>query len=296
MTEARLAQPKKRRSPKRDLEVPRPWLKFVGGKTRLLPELCKRLPAKFGRYHEPFVGGGALFWHLQREGLLKGGAVLSDANERLIRAYRGIWGEPETVIELLRQYAALHAERGARFFEQQRVVPIDGRCDAAVAAWLIYVNRACFNGLYRLNKKGKFNTSFGDGSPIVIDEENLRACARALGSGVDLCTLDFEVSVQNVFRGDAVYFDPPYVPVSKTANFDSYTADGFTEKDQRRLATYARRLKQNGAHVLLTNSDHPFVRELYPEPFWKVERVEVRGDALNTDGAKRGKVGELIIS
>lgn len=301
MTEARLARPKKRRSLKRDLEVPRPLIKFAGGKTRLLPELCKRLPAKFGRYHEPFVGGGALFWYLQREGLLKGGAVLSDSNERLIRAYRGVRDDVSATIRLLGGFNRAHLASGKAFFEgvKRRNPEKDYTEDASAAAWLIYMNKTCFNGLYRVNQKGEFNVSFGDyKDPKILDEENLRACSRAL-QGVELEARDFDPRTTGCVdpsTGDLWYADPPYVPVSKTALFTGYTADGFTKEDQERLAEYARSLKARGVHVLLTNSDAPLVRELYQEPFWKVERVEVRGDALNTDGAKRGKVGELIIS
>lgn len=293
MTEARLAQPKKRRSPKRDLEVPRPFLKYAGGKSRLLPELCKRLPAKFGRYHEPFVGGGALFWHLQREGLLKGGAVLSDSNERVIRAYRGIRDQIEVTIADLAFHAKAHSKE--HFYKMRAALRDEAFPPYVMAAWLIYMNKTCFNGLYRVNRKGEFNVSFGDyKDPKILDEENLRACSRALQE-VEIRCGDFAVET-GVDDGDLVYFDSPYVPVSKTANFSGYTADGFTREDQERLAERARELKERGAFVMLTNSDHPLVRELYPEPFWRVERVEVRGDALNTDGAKRGKVGELIIS
>lgn len=293
MTEARLVQLKKRRPPGRDLEVPRPWIKFAGGKSRLLPELCKRIPKDFCRYHEPFVGGGALFWHLQREGLLKHGAVLSDANERLIRAYRGIRDDVGSVIELLQSYVALHKLQGRAFFDRMREAPPES--DALTAAWLVYLNKTCFNGLYRVNQRGEFNVPFGDyKDQKILDEENLRACSRVL-QGVEIRSGDFGAET-GVEPGDLVYFDSPYVPVSKTALFTGYTADGFTGEDQERLAERARRFKETGVHVLLTNSDAPLVRDLYPEPFWKVERVEVRGDALNTDGAKRGKVGELIIS
>lgn len=300
MIEARLVRPKKRRSPKHDLEVPRPFIKTAGGKARLLPELCKRLPVKFGRYHELFVGGGAFFWHLQGEGLLKGGAVLNDSNERLIRAYRGIRDNVENVIEMLQSYVTLHKLQGRAFFERMRGVPPES--DALTASWLVYLNKTAYNGLYRENRKGQFNVSFGDyKNPAILDEQNLRACSRALQE-VEIHSGDFDIATTlgthfgEVAPGDLWYADPPYVPVSKTANFTGYTRDGFTQGDQRRLAQLAMALKREGVHVLLTNSDAPLVRELYPEPFWKVERVEVRGDALNTDGAKRGKVGELIIS
>lgn len=293
MTEARLVQSKKRRPPGRDLEVPRPFLKMAGGKARLLPELCKRIPEDFGRYHEPFVGGGALFWHLQREGLLKHGAVLSDANERLIRAYRGIRDDVGSVIELLREHVAKHSK--GHFYKMRAALRDEAFPPAVMAAWLIYVNKTCFNGLYRVNQRGEFNVSFGDyKDPKILDEENLRACSRAL-QGVEIFEGDFE-DVSTVVPGDLWYADAPYAPLTKTALFTNYTADGFTEDDQARLSRLARDLKSRGVHVLLTNSDAPLVRDLYPEPFWRVERVEVRGDALNTDGAKRGKVGELVIS
>jgi len=283
----------RRRAPKRDLEVPRPFLKYAGGKARLLPELCKRIPAKFGRYHELFVGGGALFWHLQREGLLKGGAVLSDSNGRLIRAYRGIRDQIEVTIADLTLHAKAHSKE--HFYKMRAALRDEAFPPYVMAAWLIYMNKTCFNGLYRVNQNGEFNVSFGDyKDPKILDEENLRACSRALQE-VEIRSGDFAVET-GVDVGDLVYFDSPYVPVSKTANFSGYTADGFTKEDQERLAERARRLKEMGAHVILTNSDAPLVRELYPEPFWKVDRIEVRGDALNTDGAKRGKVGELVIS
>ena len=277
----------------RELEVPRPFVKFAGGKTRLLGELRARLPEKFGRYHELFVGGGALFFELRREGLIRDGAVLNDSNERLVRAYRGIRDDVGLVVELLQQHKAEHSK--AHFYRMRESFKDEAFPLHYMAAWLIYMNKTCFNGLYRVNRKGAFNVSFGDyANPKILDEENLRACSRALQE-VEIRCGDFAVET-GVDVGDLVYFDSPYVPVSKTALFTGYTADGFTEADQRRLAARAHHLKQNGAHVLLTNSDHPLVRELYPEPFWKVERVEVRGDALNTDGAKRGKVGELVIS
>jgi DNA adenine methylase len=293
-------------------EVPRPFLKMVGGKRRLLPELIKRIPKKtdpvtgeitpnVGRYHEHFVGGGALFWELRREGRISD-AVLSDKDERLARAWRGVRDDVDGVIGALREHEYLHSRE---HFECMRTVTEFGS-DALCAAWRIYVAQTSFNGLYRVNRKGLLNAPFGDyDRPLILDEENLRACSRAL-SGVEIHACDFEaleVACSGPTRlfftprpGDFVYLDPPYAPVSKTASFRGYTADGFTDDDHQRLAAHARRLKEAGASVLLTNSDAPLVRDLYPEPFWRVERVEARGNAVSCDGEGRGRVAELIIS
>lgn len=285
----------KRSRQRRAEEVPRPFLKYVGGKRRLLPELAKRLPEDIRerRYHEPFVGGGALFWHLRREGRIGGRVVLSDSNERLMRSYRGVCDDVEGVLFRLRQ----HEERHAReHFEAIRRIEVDRLVEnAATAAWFIYLNKTAYNGLYRVNASGQFNTPFGDyAKPKILDEENLRACSRAL-QDVELCHADF-ADVRPGGPEDFFYFDPPYAPATKTRGFTGYGPGGFTDDDQRRLAEYAATLKRAGARVLLTNSDTPLVRELYPEPFWKVERVEVRGDAVSCKAEGRGRVAELIIS
>lgn len=271
-------------------EVPRPFLKFVGGKRRLLPELCKRVPEKIGRYHELFIGGGALFFELRREGRINN-AVIGDADERLARTWRGVRDDLDGVLAALREHERIHSRE---HFECMRTVTTFAT-DALCAAWRIYVSKTAYNGLYRANRKGMLNATFGDyESPRIVDERNLRACSRAL-QGVEIVHCDFE-DLRPGQEGDFFYFDPPYVPVSKTANFRGYTATGFDEDAQRRLAEHARRLKEAGARVLLTNSDAPLVRELYLEPFWKVERVEARGDAVNCKGEGRGKIAELIIS
>lgn len=284
----------KRSKRRRAEEVPRPFVKFIGGKRRVLPELAKRLPEDLPglRYHEPFVGGGALFWHLRREGRIGGRPVLSDTNDRLIRTYRGIRDYVGDVMTNLTQACGKHS---ADFFEKVRKTNPDRGTDDQVAAWLIYLNKTAYNGLYRVNASGQFNAPFGKyANPKILDEENLRACSRAL-QGVELCHADF-ADVRPGGPGDFFYFDPPYMPVTKTRSFTGYGPGGFTGDDQCRLAEHAANLKRAGAKVLLTNSDAPLVRELYPEPFWKVERVEARGDAVSCKAEGRGRVAELIIS
>ena len=261
----------------------RPFLKWVGGKRQLIPQLLANAPPAFGRYYEPFVGGGALFFHLRPRA-----AVLADANERLIRTYRGVRDDVEAVIDRLRRYPY-----ESSFYYRMRALPIDRRSDAEVAAWFIYLNRAGFNGLYRVNRENQFNVSFGRyTNPTICDAENLRACSAAL-KGTELVVGDFADVVGKAQCGDFVYIDPPYVPLSATSCFTSYAADGFGADDQRRLRATASKLKKRGVRVLLSNSSAPFVRELYAGQFKTVEVYASR--AVNCRADRRGAVKELLI-
>lgn len=266
----------------------RPFLKWVGGKRGLLPMLSAHAPEEFGRYHEPFVGGGALFFHLAQRGSLPLGAVLSDNNERLMRTYMGVRDSVEDVIHRLQSYP--HEKS---FYLRMRDRLIDDRPDAEVAAWLIYVNRTGYNGLYRVNQKNQFNVPFGDyAKPKICDPENLRACSRAL-AGIELRVEPFDLVAERAEPGDFVYFDPPYVPLSATSSFTSYTASGFGLLHQQKLADVARSLKARGVHVLVSNSSAPLVRELYRDGFRTVEVHAARSVNSRADG--RGKVVELLM-
>ncbi len=271
-----------------DDEAVRPFLKWVGGKRALLPVLRAHSPASFHRYHEPFVGGGAMFFHLAHKRTLPKGAVLSDNNERLIRAYKGVRDAVEDVIALLHDYP--HEKD---FYLRMRERPIDKHSDAEVAAWLVYVNRTGFNGLYRVNQKNQFNVPFGAyENPKICDADNLRACSRALSSAELRCE-PFDLVAERAQKGDFVYFDPPYVPLSATSSFTSYTAGGFGHHHQQKLADVARSLKARGVHVLLSNSSAPLVRTLYREGFITVEVQAAR--SVNSRGDGRGKVMELLM-
>jgi len=271
-----------------DDEVARPFLKWVGGKRGLIPTLKANAPGEFHRYHEPFVGGGALFFHLAHQKTLPRGAVLSDNNERLIRAYQGVRDAVEDVIGHLKGYP--HEKD---FYLRMRQTPIDKSSHAEVAAWLIYVNRTGYNGLYRVNQRNQFNVPFGSyENPTICDAENLRACARAL-AGVELRCEPFDLVAERADRGDFVYFDPPYVPLSATSSFTSYTAGGFGVSHQKKLADVARSLKRRGVHVLISNSSAPLVRELYDDGFATVEVKAARSVNSKADG--RGKVVELLM-
>jgi DNA adenine methylase len=264
-------------------EPGKPFLKWAGGKRQLLPALLQHTPANASRYFEPFVGGGALFFAARPKK-----AVLADVNTRLIRAYRGVRNDVETVIRLLKEYP-----HTPTFFYEFREAQIDGRTDAEVAAWFIYLNKTGFNGLYRVNRENRFNVPFGRyTNPAICDEPTLRSCSTALAHA-DLRVQDFEKVVEKAKSGDFVYFDPPYVPLSTTSSFTSYTSGGFGDAEQIRLRNVARSLKERGVHVLLSNSSAPLVRQLYADGF---EVIEVSATRLvNSKATARGAIVELLL-
>lgn len=264
--------------------VAKPFVKWAGGKRRLVPHLLRHVPTRFGAYHEPFVGGGALFYELKPVV-----AHLSDANERLVRTYRGIRDDVDGVIRRLRSYP-----HDQEFFLSMRKEDVDAGSDADVAAWFIYLNKTGFNGLYRVNRKNEFNVPFGDQSnPTICDEDNLRACARLL-CRAEIEVEDFTGVLRRARRGDLVYFDPPYLPLSLSSSFVSYTKGGFGPEDHRKLRDVALALKRRGVTVLLSNSSHPLVCELYGEHFHIEEVLAAR--AINSRGDRRGPVREVLIS
>ena len=261
----------------------KPFLKWVGGKRQLLSQLLDKSPNDFNAYHEPFLGGAALFYALEPDS-----AFLSDLNDRLLRTYKAIRDEPEAVIRLLETYPY-----DKEFYLRLRSVDIDKRPDFEVAAWMLYVTKTGFNGLYRVNKSGGFNVPFGRyKNPTICDAGRLMACSEAL-QGVTLVHDDFMGVEKRAKAGDFVYFDPPYVPLNTTSSFTSYTRDGFTIDDQIRLRDLALRLKERGVYVLLSNSSAEVVRELYAPKFNVKEVMASR--AINSRASARGKVAELLM-
>lgn len=249
----------------------------------MLPQLLKFIPETFGTYHEPFIGGGALFFALRPRR-----AVLSDNNRRLVRTYLAIRNNVESVIRTLREYP-----NDKEFFLNMRGKNIDPCADAAVAAWFIYLNKTCFNGLYRVNMGDRFNVPFGGYSkPGICDATNLRACSVAL-CAQQVLHAGFETVLDRAVRGDLVYFDPPYLPISTTSSFTGYTAGGFALADHVRLRDVARTLRSRGVHVLLSNSATPAIRDLYADGFEVTEVQSPR--AINSKGSGRGKIAEFII-
>jgi DNA adenine methylase len=243
-------------------------------------------------YYEPFLGGGALFWALDAEDAFDR-AVVGDMNPELANAYRLFAGPAhgvERVVELLKGYP--HTRE---FFEDMRRKLPHELGEAERAAWLIYLNRTCFNGLYRVNKMGVFNVPFGDyENPTICDEDNLREVAEALRNPrLTFMQADFEQIVQTAEAGDVVYFDPPYLPRSDTARFAEYVVDGFDMAKHERLARVFADLANRGVGVLLSNSDTPATRELYRD--FQIDTVYAKR-AINAKGDKRGPIPEILVS
>lgn len=233
----------------------KPFLKWAGGKRQLLPELLPLVRHDTGKYIEPFIGGGALFF-----ALAKPGCVIGDSNPELINTYEQIALNPDEVIDLLKGFKNEKDE----FY---RIRALDWRAlpPAVAAARTIYLNHTCFNGLFRVNRKGQFNVPFGGyKNPRYCDEENLRAVSQLLAETTIVCS-DFETTLERYAEpGDTVFLDPPYFPVSEYADFKRYTAEQFYQPDQERLARCAERLVGAGCRVILTNSNHPEVFRLLP--------------------------------
>jgi DNA adenine methylase len=268
-----------------------PILKWAGGKSRLIAELSGRAPKDYRRYFEPFVGGGALFFRTAPSS-----AVLNDCNPDLINAYRCVAWNVESVahrlVELRRRHDEAHyyALRD-RFNDRARPMT-----DVARAAAFIYLNKTCYNGLWRVNAKGGFNVPIGRyKDPQIFDREQLRAASRLL-QRAEIRTGDYRSCADAARAGDFVYFDPPYAPLSATASFTAYTAGDFDADDQRALADLARYLRAQGVHVLISNSDAPLIRELYEGlDGFVVDEVEC-SRAINSKAASRGAITELLIS
>jgi DNA adenine methylase len=277
--------------------LPRPVVKWAGGKSKLADRLVTWMPEKIGTYVEPFCGGGAVFFRLASEEPRRfERAILADKNEHLISLYTAIQTRVDELIEALGKLSKTHLalppeEREAHFYKiRNREVPAGEL--VARGARLLFLNKTCFNGLWRENAAGKNNVPFGRyANPKILDVEALRAAHRAL-QGVKLKVADFAKVTEKLKRGDFVYFDPPYVPVSKTANFTSYAKDGFGPDDQARLRDLLRRLHTRGVGAMLSNASTPDTEELYRE----FERRTVpMPRAINSNPGKRGDVEELVV-
>jgi DNA adenine methylase len=264
-----------------------PFLKWAGGKSRLLRQYQPYLPdpATIRRYFEPFVGSAALFFHLQ-----PARACLSDQNERLLEVYRVVQQQVEALIEALRG----HENEAGYYYRMRAQNPAD-LSPVARAARFIYLNRTCYNGLYRENSHGVFNVPFGRyKNPKIRDPGRLRAASQAL-QGVELRVADFSTAATEATAGDVVYFDPPYVPLSATSSFTAYHQAGFGEADQRRLADTFHRLAARGCRLLLSNADAPLVYELYDGRGYQLIPIQARRN-INSKANGRGPIQELLIT
>jgi DNA adenine methylase len=264
-----------------------PIVKWAGGKGRLFAQLEPLLPPGLDarRYVEPFMGGGALFFALAPQK-----ALVSDVNPALVRTYEAVRDEVDAVIAHLRKLARRH-DQLAYYATRERYNKAV-LSDAEHAATFIYLNKTCFNGLHRVNRRGEFNVPFGRYTdPRILDEEGLRASSHAL-SKAEIRVAGFEHLLESARPGDFVYFDPPYAPVSSTANFTSYASGGFDHSAQTRLRDVYRELDRRGCRLMLSNSDVPSIRELY-EAF----RIDVvyAARAINCDASGRARVPEVVV-
>lgn len=265
-----------------------PIVKWAGGKSKLMGALTARLPARFGRYFEPFLGGAALFFRLSPQR-----AVLADQNDDLMNLYRCVAWKADAVIRRLRVHHAAHSkDHYYSVRERWNAAPAAQSATDRAAAFL-YMNKTCYNGLYRVNQKGHFNVPMGRyAAPRICDAAHLRAASQVLRRA-ELATGHFAESVADARAGDFVYFDPPYDPVTRTASFTSYTATSFGAEQQRELAGVVRDLTRRGVHVMVSNSDTPFIRRLYRG--FDVDQV-LAMRAINSRASARGAVSELIIT
>lgn len=267
-----------------------PFLKWVGGKRKLIPEIKKMLPGGLSKYtyYEPFVGGGALLFDLQPTQ-----AVINDSNEELINVYTVIRDHPKELIDELKK----HKNTPEYFYEIRSIdrKPIfNNISNIERASRIIYLNKTCYNGLYRVNNSGKFNSPFGKyKNPNIINESVIKAVSNYLNNAqVEILNVDYEVALRNVSKNAFVYLDPPYHPISKSSNFTGYVRGGWGEKDQLRLRDICNNLNKKGVKFLLSNSSSDFIKEIYDE--YNIHTVRA-SRSINSDSSKRGKVDELLI-
>ncbi len=268
---------------------PRPFLKWAGGKTQLIQQYRPLFPTDFENYYEPFLGGGAVFFYLFDQPRSPLQAVLSDVNEELINMYRCVRDDVENLIKELENHQTQHdSEYYYKIRAQKNTKPLKK------AARIIYLNKTCFNGLYRENSKGEFNVPIGRyKNPNICNSDLLRIDSRALQS-VKLEVRDFEKILDEAKSNqDFVYFDPPYYPLSNTSQFTAYSRHNFNEEDQIRLRDIFVELANRGVKVMLSNSDCQFIRDLY-QPFQIHQVLATR--SINSKGTHRGKISEVVVT
>ena len=263
-----------------------PFLKWAGGKSRLLKQYAPYFPSRdhVRHYYEPFIGSAAVYFHLQ-----PANARLSDVNEKLVEVYRVVQQDVEALIEVLKGH-----RNDRDYYYQIRGQDPRKLSPVARAARLIFLNKTCYNGLYRENRKGEFNVPFGRyKNPTICDSARLRRASLGL-QGVDLQVADFSSSVSPASAGDFIYFDPPYIPLNSTSNFTSYNRFGFGLDDQRRLAETIHKSTSKGCKVMLSNSDVPLAYELYGSRGYRFISIQARRN-INSKAERRGAITELLI-
>ena len=273
--------------------MPRPFVKWAGGKRQLLPILSQHIPKNFDTYFEPFLGGGAVLFHLlSQNSQLK--CFVSDLNSTLILSYVTIRDKVNELIMSLEEHSENYFKNSEEYYYQVRDSNPKNRIDQV--SRLIFLNKTCFNGLYRVNSKGKFNVPMGKYvNPNIVNKENLQILSHALQSkGISIKCEDFTIALKKAQENDFIYLDPPYQPVSPTANFTSYTNDNFGYEDQERLFNEFKKLDSKGCKIMLSNSKSQEVIELFSE--YSDGIIEINTNRfINSNSKKRTGHTEILI-
>lgn len=266
-----------------------PFVKWVGGKRQLLKEIEKHIPDQFTRYYEPFVGGGAVLFHLQPKN-----AVINDQNEELINLYNVIKHSPDELIADLRRH-----KNEEEYFYDIRLLDREKNTYLKLtsiqrASRIIFLNKTCYNGLFRVNSAGEFNAPFGRyKNPAIVNEITVKAVSSYLSkNNVQILNTDYKKSLSRIRKGSFVYFDPPYDPVSDSSNFTGYTKNGFNKEDQVQLRNLCDKLHAKGIKFLLSNSSTDLIRDLYQN--YSITTVSAKR-AINSKASGRGEIEEVLV-
>lgn len=266
-----------------------PFVKWAGGKRQLIPQIRERMPEKYNHYYEPFVGGGAVIFEL-----LPSDALINDVNRALMNAYRQICNKPEAFLKAVNRLDEEMWEDGKEYYYSLRKSYNDklvrAEYDIELAALFVFINKHCFNGLYRVNGKGLFNVPYNNSRRASVDEKSIMAVSEYL-RGVTILDGDFEKACEDAKEGDFIFFDSPYAPLNPTS-FESYTKEGFAIESHRRLAELYDELTIRGCYCMLTNHNTQLINELYGNKGYKIDVVSVKR-MINSDASNR--VGEEVI-
>lgn len=266
-----------------------PFVKWAGGKRQLIPQIRERMPEKYNDYYEPFIGGGAVIFDL-----LPANALINDINKALINTYRTICNEPDAFLKEVNRLDNDMWEDGKKYYYSIREHYNDklmrSEYDVELAALFVFINKHCFNGLYRVNGKGLFNVPYNNSRRVSVDEDVIIATSEYL-RGVTIIDGDFEQACKNAKKGDFVFIDSPYAPLNPTS-FESYTKEGFDTESHKRLAKFYDELTARGCYCMLTNHNTELINELYGNKDYKIDVVSVKR-MINSDASNR--VGEEVI-
>lgn len=267
-----------------------PVVKWVGGKRQLLDDIIPLLPDHFSTYVEPFVGGGALLFEIQPKK-----AIVNDLNHELINLYKVIKDNPNELLLLLEKHELNNSEE---YFYQIRALDrsesYNEMSDIEKAARIIYLNKTCYNGLFRVNQAGQFNSPYGKyKNPNIVNKPVVLAMANYFqNNNITLLNGDYKLALKKLRKGAFVYFDPPYMPISSSSSFTGYTENGFDKKQQIELKEECDKLNSRGIKFLLSNSDHPFIRDLYKD--YEIITVKAKR-SINSNSNKRGEINEVLV-